>query len=183
MNWIYGSSRIISWNLQQQGYAREQLACAAAAASSQGSRKKHLEGDCEQGKQSRSARRNEKLHGSGKGSWKQHANSFKSGLWYSSQWTGIHHRCILEQRSEHSRNRKSEKLVRTKLVFAETWPKTRWCSVKNQAVLSSRWTMWSWLSWRNPRFDVHHVYITFLRAHSFASTENRCHPTKRNEPA
>ena len=35
------------------------------------------------------------------------ANRFRSGRWCSSQWTGSHHRCILEQRCEYSRDRTS----------------------------------------------------------------------------
>ena len=50
--------------------------------------------------------------------WKRHtiwesragvwASKFRCDVWYSSQWAGSHHRCILEQRSEYSRKRTSE---------------------------------------------------------------------------
>ena len=64
------------------GYAQKQLACAAAAAHSQGRRRKQLERDCDLGKESRNARSNERRHRSGKGLWKQLAKRFKSGRWY-----------------------------------------------------------------------------------------------------
>ena len=95
-----------------QGYVKEQLAYAAAAAASadsQGRRKEHLEGNCDLGKQSRSARRNEKRHGSGNGRWKQQANSFKKWtlvlISVNRKSSQMHSR---KKRSEYSRHRKSE---------------------------------------------------------------------------
>ena len=115
-----------------QGHAEEQLACAAATALSQGRRKRQLERGCYLGKWSRNAGRTERRHRSDKGLWKKWANS--------SQWT----KKSLQMHSWKSKRilkSKECKLVRTTFVLAKTWPKKRGCSVKNQAVLSSRWAM------------------------------------------
>ena len=116
--------------------------------------------------ESRAGMRDEtkKRHG-GNGHWKQWANRFKSERLFSSQWTGSRHRCTLGKTKRILQKSKEWTLVRTNLEFAKTERLTRWCSVKNHAVLPWRWAMWSWSSWRKTRFYVHHVCITYLRVH------------------
>ena len=138
--------------------------------------KKQLERGCDLGKQERGMKRETSQEW--ESFWKQLAERFKSGRWYWSQLTRSHYRCTLEKRSELSKNQKECKLIRAKFVFAKAQRKTRWYPVKNQAVLSSRWAMWSWLSWRKLRFNVHHVYITYLRVPLLVQVENCYDPTE-----
>ena len=59
---------------------------------------------------------------------------------------GVSQDAILQD-EENARNQpageQSKKLDQTRFLFATTWRKMAWYSVKNRAVLSVRWAMWS----------------------------------------